>query len=61
MFEHPLILVTLVFIFSFRFSCIFSTDKGGDSSATIIWASLSFLPTKTISQGFDSATTSANF
>jgi hypothetical protein len=30
---------------------------GGDSSATIIWACLSFLRTKTISQGFDSTKT----
>jgi hypothetical protein len=44
-----------------RFSCIFSTDMGGDSSATISWACLSFLRTKTISQGFDSTTTLANF
>jgi hypothetical protein len=33
---------------------------GSDSSATIIWASLSFLRTKTISQGFDSTTTSSD-
>jgi hypothetical protein len=32
---------------------------GGDSSATIIWACLYFLRTKTISQVFDSTTTSA--
>jgi hypothetical protein len=36
-------------------------DLGGDSSATIIWACLSFFLTKVISQRFDSATTSANF
>jgi hypothetical protein len=33
----------------------------GDSSATSSWACLSFLRTKTISQGFDSTTTLANF
>jgi hypothetical protein len=59
--EHPVISVPFVFIFCFRLSCIFSTDMGGDSSATIICACLSFLRTKTISQGFDSTTTSANF
>jgi hypothetical protein len=35
-------------------------DMGGDISATIIWACLSFLRKKTISQGFDSTTTLAN-
>jgi hypothetical protein len=39
-------LVTLVFIFCFRFSCIFSTDMGGDSSATIIWACYPFFEQK---------------
>jgi hypothetical protein len=59
--EHPPILVPLMFIFCFRLSCIFTTDMGGDISATIIWACLSFLRTKTTSQGFDSTTTLANF
>jgi hypothetical protein len=40
---------------------VVSTDMGGDSSATIIWACLSLLRTKTLSQGFASTTTSANF
>jgi hypothetical protein len=44
-----------------RLSCIFSTDMGGDSSATTLWACLSLLRKKTISQGFASTTTSANF
>jgi hypothetical protein len=59
--EQPLISLSLVFIVCIRFSCIFSTDMGGDSSATISWACLYFLRTKTISQGFDSTTTLANF
>jgi hypothetical protein len=36
------------------------TDMGGDRSATIIWACLSFFLTKFISKGFDSTTTSPN-
>jgi hypothetical protein len=36
--EHPLMEIPFVFIFCFSFSCIFSTDMGGDSPATIIWA-----------------------
>jgi hypothetical protein len=34
--QRKLISLPLVFIFCFRLSCIFSTDMGGDSSATII-------------------------
>jgi hypothetical protein len=59
--EQPLIELLLVFMFCLILSCIFSTDMGGDSSDTIICACLSLLRTKTISQGFDSTTTSANF
>jgi hypothetical protein len=40
-----------LFIFCFRLSCIFSTDMGGDSSATTLWACLSLLRKKTISTG----------
>jgi hypothetical protein len=35
--EHPLTLLPFLYNFSFRLSCIFSTDIGGDRSATIIW------------------------
>ena len=59
--EHPLIFLPLMFIFCFRFSCILSTDIGGDRSATIIWACLSFFLAKVNSQGFDSTITSPNF
>jgi hypothetical protein len=59
--EHPMIFVLLMFIFCFSFNCIFSTDIGGDRSATIIWACLSFSLNNFISQGFDSTTTSPNF
>jgi hypothetical protein len=52
--EHPVIPLPLVFIFCFRFSCIFWTDIGCDRLVTIICACLSFFLMKFISQGFDS-------
>jgi hypothetical protein len=59
--EHPVIHIPLMLIFWFRFRCILSTDIGGDMSATIIWAYLSFFLAKVNSQGFDSTATSPNF
>jgi hypothetical protein len=59
--EHPVINIPLMLIFWFRFRCILSTDIGGDMSATIIWACLSFFLAKVNSQGFDSTSTSPNF
>jgi hypothetical protein len=50
-----------MFVFCFNFSCIFSTDIGGDRSVTIIRACLSFYLTKVNSEGIDSTTTSPNF
>jgi hypothetical protein len=58
--EHPVIKLPFVVFFFFRVSYIFSTDMGGDRSATIIWACLSFFLRKVNSQGFDSTTTSPN-
>jgi hypothetical protein len=37
-----ILFLPLMFIFCFSFSCILSTDNGGDISATIIWACLFF-------------------
>jgi hypothetical protein len=59
--EHPLIRIPFVFIFCFRFRCIFSTDIGGDRSATIIWACLFFFLKKVSQEGFDSITTAPKF
>jgi hypothetical protein len=52
--EHPLMFLPLMFIFWFSFSSILSTDVGGDISATIICACLSFFLAKVNSQGLRS-------
>jgi ABC-type transporter Mla MlaB component len=50
--------LAFVFIVCFRFSCIFSTDTGGNRSATIIWACFSFFLAKVNSQCSSTSTVS---